>query len=189
MPGRSPTRAGTAAASSASEDLSTAGGADPEAFLESLPTAQLEAMLGDDEALKKAAAQWLKDLPAARALEDVRRQNRSVATANVALGRSIEEARGHVAIVRSGEYAAMRALFEELYARQEAVIAKMGPGVLLAKVREEADKADAASDELLERFQAGTLSVEAFVDAYVAAREAFHTVDLKRQAAEHHMLA
>jgi hypothetical protein len=33
------------------------------------------------------------------------------------------------------------------------------------------------------------MGVEAFVEAYVASREAFHTIDLKRQACEHHRLA
>ncbi|GFR49730.1 hypothetical protein Agub_g11887 [Astrephomene gubernaculifera] len=160
-------------------------GSDPESFLEGLPTSVLEAMMGDEEELRRVAAQWLQGTSAARALEDVRRANRSAATANLALARSIEEARGHVAIVRSGEYAAMRALFEELYGRQEAVVAKIGPAAVLARVRQEAEQSDAASDELLERYQSGGLTVEAFVEAYTAAREAFHSLDLKRQAAEH----
>ncbi|GIL80053.1 hypothetical protein Vretimale_12873 [Volvox reticuliferus] len=158
---------------------------EPSAFMEGLPTARLREMLENEAELKKAAATWLKDTPAARALEDVRRQNRAAAEDNQALARAIEEARGHVAIVRSGDYAAMRALFEELYKRQEAVLAKMGTNKLLERLRQEADKADAASDEVLDRFQMGSLSVEAFVEQYVAAREAFHITDLKRQAAEH----
>ncbi|KAG2497505.1 hypothetical protein HYH03_004657 [Edaphochlamys debaryana] len=173
---------------SAGPGQAQAQAADPEAFLESLPTAQLEAMLEDEEALRKAAAQWLRDTQAARALEDVRRANASAAASNLALARSIEEARGHVAIVRSGEYAAMAALFEGLYGRQQAAVARAGPEVLLQRVREEVDKLDSASDALLERFQAGSLPVEAFVESYVAAREAYHTAELKRQAAEHHQL-
>jgi hypothetical protein len=50
-------------------------------------------------------------------------------------------------------------------------------------------QADAAADEVLERFQTGNLAVEAFVDQYVTARENFHIIDLKRQAAEHSTLA
>ncbi|EFJ47567.1 hypothetical protein VOLCADRAFT_105049 [Volvox carteri f. nagariensis] len=166
----------------------SSGPTDPAALLEGMPAAKLLQLLEDEEELKKVAGSWLKDTPAARALEDVRRQNCTAAEDNLALARSIEEARGHVAIVRSGEYAAMRALFEGLYSRQEAVVAKMGTAKLLARLREEADKSDAAADELLERFQEGSLPIEAFVEQYVAAREAFHITDLKRQAAEHSML-
>ncbi|GLC42986.1 hypothetical protein PLESTB_000279400 [Pleodorina starrii] len=167
------------------------GGAssDPTAFLEGLSSAKLLELLGDEAELRKAAASWLKDTPAARTLDDVRLQNRSLAESNLALSRSIEEARGHVAIVRSGEYAATRAAFEGLHGRQEAVVTKMGPSKLLGRLREEADKSDAASDDLLERFQTGSLPVETFVEQYVAAREAFHVIDLKRQAAEHSMVA
>lgn len=48
-------------------------------------------------------------------------------------------------------------------------------------------QADAECDDLLECFQTGGLSVQAFVDQYVAAREGFHIIDMKRQAAEHSM--
>ncbi|GLI71246.1 hypothetical protein VaNZ11_016371 [Volvox africanus] len=158
---------------------------EPSVFMEGLPTAKLREMLENEAELKKAAATWLKDTPAARALEDVRRQNRAAAEDNRALARAIEEARGHVAIVRSGDYATTRALFEELYKRQDAVLAKMGTTKLLERLRQESDKTDAASDDLLDRFQMADLSVEAFVEQYVVAREAFHITDLKRQAAEH----
>lgn len=57
-----------------------------------------------------------------------------------ARSRSIDEARGHVAIVRSGEYAAMRSLFEDLFNRQKAIITKMGPDALLARLRQEVDE-------------------------------------------------
>lgn len=40
-----------------------AGPTDPEGFLESLSTSQLEALLCDEEALRKAAAQWLQETP------------------------------------------------------------------------------------------------------------------------------
>ncbi|KAG2436037.1 hypothetical protein HYH02_011749 [Chlamydomonas schloesseri] len=190
--GASAAAAGVAGGKGAAQPGAGAGGGaggDLEAFLESLSTSQLEALLCDEEALRKAAAQWLQETAAARALEDVRRQNKQLAASNLSLSRSIDEARGHVAIVRSGEYAAMRSLFEELFGRQKAVILKMGPDVLLARLRAEADQLDTDSDELLERFQSGSIGgLEAFVDAYVAAREAFHVVDLKRQAAEHHRM-
>lgn len=44
------------------------------------------------------------------------------------------------------------------------------------------------ADELLEQFQAGGVPLEAFVEQYVAARDNYHTVDLKRQAIEHHIM-
>lgn len=77
---------------------------------------------------------------AARALEDVRLRNRASAEENLHLARSIEEARGLLNIVRSSDYASIQALFKSLHSRQEAVMAKMGPTIMLARLREEADK-------------------------------------------------
>jgi hypothetical protein len=49
-------------------------------------------------------------------------------------------------------------------------------------------QADADSDALVESFQAGSMTLEQFVEQYVSSRDLYHTVDLKRQASEHHVL-
>lgn len=56
--GTAPTGAGLAARGGAG-----AGERDPTAFLESLSTKQLEAMLDDEEALRQAAVKWLQETP------------------------------------------------------------------------------------------------------------------------------
>jgi ESCRT-I complex subunit VPS37 len=47
---------------------------------------------------------------------------------------NIDEAKNHVAIVRSSEFASAKALFDELFARQEAVLAKLSPGCYVPKL-------------------------------------------------------
>lgn len=64
----------------------------------------------------------------------------SLAQQNIRMQESIDEARTHVAIVRSGDYVAAKDVFDDLYRRQEAVCAKLGPAVLLQSLRQEADK-------------------------------------------------
>ena len=59
---------------------------------------------------------------------------------NLDMQSAIEEARTHVAIVRSGDYATTKTLFDDLYKRQEDVLAKMGPTVMLGRLRAETDK-------------------------------------------------
>jgi hypothetical protein len=44
---------------------------------------------------------------------------------------------------------------------------------------------DEESSQLLDSFLAGQTGLDAFVDAYVTRRTQFHTLDLKRQMAEH----
>lgn len=79
-------------------------------------------------------------MQAAKALEDTRQQNVTLAQQNVSMQESIDEARTHVVIVRSGDYAAAKDVFDDLLRRQEAVLAKVGPAVMLQSLRQEADK-------------------------------------------------
>ena len=52
-----------------------------------------------------------------------------------------------------------------------------------------APQADQLSDELLDSFQGGSMTLEQLVEQYSTKREAFHVMDIKRQAAEHHMFS
>lgn len=74
---------------------------------------------------------------AAKALSDIRAQNVALAEASMATQRAIEEAKTHVAIVRGGEYAAMRNQFDELYGRQQALVDKVGPEIIMRRFKEE----------------------------------------------------
>lgn len=212
----------------------------------------------------------------------------ALAEASLATQRAIEEAKTHVAIVRGGEYASMRNQFDELYGRQQALVDKVGPEVIMRRFKEELQQvrgcgvggmehygvfasilaqascrclhlsdaftgylatsphtpqsaltrpaplesalqlleqyasaypfhlplttpfpprcptwfprvsrialcllslqSEDRADELLEQFQAGGVPLEGFVEQYVAARDNYHTVDLKRQAIEHHIM-
>ncbi len=77
---------------------------------------------------------------AAQAIEEIQRQNVALAQDNLSMQGSIEEARNHVAIVRSSEYASVKGQFDELFARQEAVLAKLSPHILLGKLRERVEQ-------------------------------------------------
>lgn len=157
--------------------------------LESLPVSRLEELLSDQEAFKQYAQGWLARTPAARALADIKSRNAAIAQQNLDMQSAIDEVRTHVAIVRSGDYATMKTLFDDLYKRQEDVLAKMGPMVMLGRLRAETDQADQLSEELLDSFQGGSMTLEQLVEQYSAKREAFHVIDIKRQAAEHHMFS
>jgi len=166
------------------------GAVEADAFtreLEALSTSQLEELLKDEEAFRKFAIHSISNTPAARALAEVRAQNVALARDNLAMQGTIEEARNHVAIVKSSEYAGAKAAFEELVARQAAVLAAAAPNVLLGALVADTDKLDDASSALQDQYQSGAMSLDAFVDAYTASRVAFHILDLKRQTSEQSM--
>lgn len=49
---------------------------------------------------------------------------------------AIDEAKTHVAIVKSSEYAATKDIFDDLVKRQHMVMAKLNPSILLDKLHE-----------------------------------------------------
>ena len=53
---------------------------------------------------------------------------------------AIDEARNHVAVVRSSEFASVKSHFDELLQRQDAALAKLSPAVVYAKLKDEVDK-------------------------------------------------
>jgi len=58
----------------------------------------------------------------------------ALARENIAMQSTLEEARNHVAIVRSSEYAAAKGVFDELLQSQRQVCACLAPAVLLDKL-------------------------------------------------------
>ncbi len=53
---------------------------------------------------------------------------------------SIEEARNHLAVVKSSEFSSARSSFAELQARQQAVLDTVGPNALLDLLTKDVDK-------------------------------------------------
>ncbi len=62
----------------------------------------------------------------AATLEDIRVRNRQLAQANMSRQDAINEVRNQLAVVKSSEYTAIRARFNELHGRQDAVVGKLG---------------------------------------------------------------
>ncbi|MEW5309358.1 MAG: hypothetical protein WDW38_001252 [Sanguina aurantia] len=155
--------------------------------LQHLPTSRLEELLTDDAALRGYIGSRMAASQAVQSLEALHDKNASLAASNLELGSTITQARGHVAIVRSSDYASARSLFDGLYARHQAVLTQLSPAVLLGQMRAEAQEVDDKSDALVESFYSGATngSVDSFVEQYRLARVKFHVLDIKRQAAEH----
>lgn len=80
-----------------------------------------------------------------QSLEALHDKNASLASSNLELESTITQARGHVAIVRSSDYASARSLFDGLYARHQAVLTKLSPDVLLGQMRAEAQEVRAVA--------------------------------------------
>jgi hypothetical protein len=150
--------------------------------LESMSASDLEKCLQDEAAMKELTERWLRGTQGGRAIAEIRAQNLALAEANLEMQRSIEEARNHVAIVRSSEYADVKRKFDELAARQEAVMEKVSPALLLRQIKSSADEADAASGATMDEFLKGCLTPERFIEQYLSQRKDFHIVDLIRQS-------
>lgn len=82
--------------------------------LESMSASEIERYLEDNEAMADLTERWLKGTQGGRAVEEIKSRNLALAEENLDMQRSIEEARNHVAIVRSSEYADVRRRFDNL---------------------------------------------------------------------------
>ncbi|KAF5827571.1 hypothetical protein DUNSADRAFT_423 [Dunaliella salina] len=122
-------------------------------------------------------------MQAARALDDVQSQNLAVAQENIAMQGALEEARNHVAIVKSSEYAAAKSIFDELLQSQRQVCACLAPSVLLDKLHAAVNEVDEQSIAVHDRFLKGELQPDRFAEQHTEIRQKFHLLDLKRQAA------
>jgi hypothetical protein len=79
-------------------------------------------------------------LQAARALSDIQQRNRTLAQENLNMQEEIEQARNHLAVVKSSEFAAAKATFSELQARQAAVLDTCGPAVIMSTLCRDVEK-------------------------------------------------
>ena len=53
---------------------------------------------------------------------------------------ALTQARNHVAIVRSSEYATVKAIFDDLYKRQEAALSRVSLDSIMRHVQAKAEK-------------------------------------------------
>ena len=150
--------------------------------LESMPASELERYLNDEEAMAELRDRWLRGTQGGRAMEEIRSRNLALAEENLEMQRSIEEAKNHVAIVRSSEYADVKQRFDELVARQEAVMDKVSPSLMQKELKARADEADGASAAIMDEFLNGGMTPDKFIEAYVNRRKEFHQIDLIRQS-------
>ncbi|GBF95927.1 hypothetical protein Rsub_08050 [Raphidocelis subcapitata] len=171
----SPTHLSSAAAAAAGGQLPDVG---------RLAPSQLATLLSDEEEYKKVLRGVVAGSQMAAALEDIRVKNRQLAASNLSQQGAIAEARNQLAVVRSSEYQAIRARFDELLARQAKVSKVLGGPLFRERLEDAVSEADAASAALGAAFLAGQLPLEQFLEQYVDARARHHALDLKRQAAE-----
>ena len=115
-------------------------------------------------------------------------RNLEAARANLARQEELGGLRAHVAIVRSSEYDPARAAFDTKYARQRAVLERLAPEVLTARLGEAAAAAEEEAEGLLQAAQGGEVGAEAFVERYTKARALYHQRDLKLLAAQQQLL-
>jgi hypothetical protein len=120
---------------------------------------------------------------AAAAVAAARAAAAAAARANLERGEEVAQLRKQVVLVRATEYEPGAAAFRAAAARQEAARADIAPEALVARLRGAAEEAAAAAADAERRLRAGELAPEAFVSDYTAARERYHELDLKRQAA------
>ncbi|KAL4458438.1 hypothetical protein ABPG75_013303 [Micractinium tetrahymenae] len=136
---------------------------------------------GAYQRLVQAAAQRL-DLW--QGVERLKGETRELAAANLA--RSEEQAgiRNQMAVVRASDYAPAKAAFDDKWARQQAVLAKLSPEVLMRRLQEATREAEEQGEQLLAQLGAGEVGLEAFVERYTRAQATYHQRDLKLQAAQ-----
>ena len=94
------------------------------------------------------------------------------------------QVRNQLAVVKSSEYTLIKSRFDELYERQQRVLAALGGVVWREKLEEGVSAADSASAAVKADFLRGDLQLEEFVRQHVELRTQHHVLDLKRQAAE-----
>jgi ESCRT-I complex subunit VPS37 len=66
-------------------------------------------------------------------VEALKAANRELAAANLAAGEEQVDKRNQMAIIRSSEYAPAKAAFDTKWRRQQAVLAKLSPEVLMRR--------------------------------------------------------
>ncbi|KAI7840271.1 hypothetical protein COHA_006053 [Chlorella ohadii] len=117
-------------------------------------------------------------------VDKLKGETRELAAANLSKSEEQAEIRNQMAIIRSGEYAPAKAAFDDKWARQQAVLAKLSPDVLVHRLQDAAQEAAEEGERLQQQLAAGEISVEAFVERFVKAQATYHQRDLRLQAAQ-----
>ncbi|KAK9803637.1 hypothetical protein WJX72_007678 [[Myrmecia] bisecta] len=151
--------------------------------LQALTAEELAALLVDDGKYRKLALDIMAKSQIEQVKAQARRQTAELAAANLAKEGTIAELRNQIAIIRSSEYAAAKEAFDDRLRRQQAVLAKLQPEALIAKLAKLAAAADEESERLYDSFIANELPLEGFMDSYIKLRTLYHERELKRQTA------
>lgn len=114
----------------------------------------------------------------------LRRGNAELAHANLAVEGQMDEVRRQIAIIRSTEYDAARAAFDEKSRRQDAAREVLAPERLIERLKDAADAALSEGVALEKSFLAGEIQdAGQFVEQFTSARVRYHSRDMKYQAA------
>ena len=158
--------------------------------LATMSTADLEKAALENVAFEKLLARAALDPSATAAVggalteaSALRQSNAELARATLAGEGQLEETRRQIAIVRSTEYDAARAAFEEKFARQEAAREVVAPERLIERLQAAAGAAEGDATALEQQFRAGKVPLEEFVERYTALKAVYHARDMKYQAA------
>lgn len=84
---------------------------------------------------------------------------------------------------RSSEYTAEKERFDSVVQRQNTVLAKLNPEVLMSKLAKAGQEAENEAESQYSDFVAGTLSLERFVAEYSKKKALAHSRNLKSTAA------
>jgi ESCRT-I complex subunit VPS37 len=94
---------------------------------------QLARTLADERAYQQLVEQLAASLNLWQVVDKLKGETRELAAANLAKSEEQGEIRNQMAIIRSGEYAPAKAAFDDNWARQQAVLSKMSPEVLIRR--------------------------------------------------------
>lgn len=145
---------------------------------------QLARTLADERAYNQLVGQLAASLNLWQVVDKLKGETRELAAANLAKSEEQGEIRNQMAIIRSGEYAPAKAQFDDKWARQQVVLSKLNPEVLIRRLQDAAQEAAEEGERLQQQLAAGEISVEAFVERFVKAQATYHQRDLRLQAAQ-----
>lgn len=142
--------------------------------LANLSPDQLRQLLTDPEAY----SQFLRTIDEVRqsdkVVEDLQRSNVDLSKSTLALEGTISELQTQCRIIRGTEVAAAREQLQQLLARQQEVVGKLGPSALVARVQDGAKAANQESEVLQAQLSDGDISISAFLKEYRSKRKLYH---------------
>merc|ERR1712173_2918 len=141
--------------------------------IEGLSEQRIKQLLEDPQAFQDffRETQCVKNLSAAR--DEVRKKNQERAQRNLEREALLAEERQRLDQI-SMELADLKKEYEELSMQQADLMKEYTPSVLRAKLAQGVDEAEERSEQVVEEFGDGQLSLEQFVERYVAERKVYH---------------